>query len=296
MHGQPVPSKCAVVEVTTIRKGREFENLDYLDEVEGIEKLKDAKRNFILWSCKDIIIKICSPPIVLLLSRENEGTPTSQNTICSTAAFTPCENPPKTTPPPGIQHLHNLLSIILLSVVLLRMVFLQSLLFTLPLLFKINQRNKLFSNVLLHMFILWNLHTLLLFFKIYQLNKLLSSVLLHMFILRSLLLTVPILFKIYQLNKLLSSVLLHIFIFWSLLHTLHLLFKIHQMNNLLSSVLLYMFIIQSSSSHYLSFSNSTKNSEEEGCHFPKPAKILRPYLTNFMMVWRIIKPRNHWRT
>jgi hypothetical protein len=28
----------------------------------------------------------------------------------------------------------------------------------------------------------------------------------------------------------------------------------------------------------------------------KPAKILRPYLTNFMMVLRIIKPRNRWRT
>jgi hypothetical protein len=48
MHGQPVPSECVVVEVTTIREVREFENLDYPDEEEGIEKLKDAKRNFIL--------------------------------------------------------------------------------------------------------------------------------------------------------------------------------------------------------------------------------------------------------
>jgi hypothetical protein len=50
---------------------------------------------------------------------------------------------------PKIQHLHNLLSIILPH-----MVILQSLLLTLPLLFKIYQLNKLLSNVLLHMFIL----------------------------------------------------------------------------------------------------------------------------------------------
>jgi hypothetical protein len=48
MHGRPVPSECAVVEVTTIREGREFEDLDYLDEKEGIEKLIYAKGNFIL--------------------------------------------------------------------------------------------------------------------------------------------------------------------------------------------------------------------------------------------------------
>jgi hypothetical protein len=57
MHGRPVPSKCAVVEVTTIREGHEFKDLDYPDEEEGIEKLKDAKRNFILWPHKDIIRK-----------------------------------------------------------------------------------------------------------------------------------------------------------------------------------------------------------------------------------------------
>jgi hypothetical protein len=55
---------------------------------------------------------------------------------------------------PKIQHVHNPLSIILLSIVLLHMVFLQSLLLTLPLLFKIYQLNKLISNVLRHMFIL----------------------------------------------------------------------------------------------------------------------------------------------
>jgi hypothetical protein len=47
-----------VVDVTTIREGCEFENLDYQDEEERIEKLKDVKRNFILWPCKDIIVKI----------------------------------------------------------------------------------------------------------------------------------------------------------------------------------------------------------------------------------------------
>jgi hypothetical protein len=65
MHGWPVPSECAVVKVTMIREGREFENLDYPDEEEGIEKLKDAKVNFILWPRKDIIIKTRSSPIIL---------------------------------------------------------------------------------------------------------------------------------------------------------------------------------------------------------------------------------------
>jgi hypothetical protein len=48
MHGWPIPSECVVVEVTTIREGHEFEDLDYPYEEEGIEKLKDAKENFIL--------------------------------------------------------------------------------------------------------------------------------------------------------------------------------------------------------------------------------------------------------
>jgi hypothetical protein len=66
-----------------------------------------------------------------------------------------------------IHHLHNLLSIILPSIVLLHKVIHKSLLLTLPL------------------------------FKIHQLDMLLSNVLLHMFILRSLLLTLPLLFKIH---------------------------------------------------------------------------------------------------
>jgi hypothetical protein len=43
MHGRPIPSECAVVEVIMIREGHEFEDLDYPDKEEGIEKLKDAK-------------------------------------------------------------------------------------------------------------------------------------------------------------------------------------------------------------------------------------------------------------
>jgi hypothetical protein len=57
MHYRPIPSECEVVEVPMIREGRELEDLDYPDEEEGIEKLKDAKENFILWPRKDIIIK-----------------------------------------------------------------------------------------------------------------------------------------------------------------------------------------------------------------------------------------------
>jgi hypothetical protein len=64
MHGRPIPSECGVVEVTTIREGHEFEDLDYLVKEEGIEKLKDDKGNFILWPGKDIILKIHSSPIV----------------------------------------------------------------------------------------------------------------------------------------------------------------------------------------------------------------------------------------
>jgi hypothetical protein len=72
MCDQPVLLECAVVEVTTIREGHEFEDLDYLDEEEGIEKLKDAKGNFILWPRKDILLKICSTPIVSPQTREDE--------------------------------------------------------------------------------------------------------------------------------------------------------------------------------------------------------------------------------
>jgi hypothetical protein len=100
MHGWSVLSECVVVEVTTIREGHEFENLDYPDEEEGIMKLKDAKGNFILWPRKDIIIKTHFSSIVSSQNREDEGTPTSQDTIHNTAAFTlPSQNPPKTIPP-----------------------------------------------------------------------------------------------------------------------------------------------------------------------------------------------------
>jgi hypothetical protein len=92
---------CVVVEVTMIREGHAFEDLDYPNEEEGIEKPNDAKGNFILWPRKDIIIKTRSSPIILMQSREDECTPTSQNTIRIIVAFTPpSQNPPKTTPPP----------------------------------------------------------------------------------------------------------------------------------------------------------------------------------------------------
>jgi hypothetical protein len=101
MHGRPIPLECAVVEVTMIREGCEFEDLDYLDEEEGIEKLKDAKGNFMLWPHKDIILNTHSSPIVSPQNRDDEGTPSSQNTLHSTARFTPpSQNPPQTTPPP----------------------------------------------------------------------------------------------------------------------------------------------------------------------------------------------------
>jgi hypothetical protein len=154
MHGWPIPSECAVVEVTTIREGHEFEDLDYPYEEEGIEKLKDAKENFILWLHKDIILKTRSSLIVSPQSKEDEGSPTSQNTICNTTGFTPHLKILHKLPLlPKIQHLHNLLSIILLIIILLYMVIFQNLLLTLPLL-KIHQLNKLLSIVLLHMFIL----------------------------------------------------------------------------------------------------------------------------------------------
>jgi hypothetical protein len=36
LHGQPIPAKCTVVEVTMIKEGHEFEDLDYPDEEEGL--------------------------------------------------------------------------------------------------------------------------------------------------------------------------------------------------------------------------------------------------------------------
>jgi hypothetical protein len=47
MHGQSIPLECAVIEVTTIREGHDFEDLDYPDKEEGIVKLKDAIRIWI---------------------------------------------------------------------------------------------------------------------------------------------------------------------------------------------------------------------------------------------------------
>jgi hypothetical protein len=79
-HGRSIPAECAVVEVTTIREGHEFDDLDYPDEDEGIEKLVDAKGIFILWPHKDIIVKIRSSPIILPWSTEAGGTPTSNMT------------------------------------------------------------------------------------------------------------------------------------------------------------------------------------------------------------------------
>jgi hypothetical protein len=70
LHGRPIPAECAVVEVTTIREGHEFEDLEYPDEDEGIEKLVDAKGTFILCPRKDIIIKTSSSLIVSPLSTE----------------------------------------------------------------------------------------------------------------------------------------------------------------------------------------------------------------------------------
>jgi hypothetical protein len=101
MHGWPIPSECAVVKVTMIRQGHEFENLDNPDKEGGIEKLDYAKGNFILWPRTNIIIKTRSSPIVSPQSKEDEGTLTSQNTIRITTVFTPpYENPAKTIPSP----------------------------------------------------------------------------------------------------------------------------------------------------------------------------------------------------
>jgi hypothetical protein len=76
-HDQSVPAECAVVKVTTIREGREFEDHDYPDEDEGIDKLNDAKGTFTLRPRKDIIVKTRSPSIISPQSTEAGGTPTS---------------------------------------------------------------------------------------------------------------------------------------------------------------------------------------------------------------------------
>jgi hypothetical protein len=74
MHDQSTTSECALVEVTTIREVREFEDLDYPNEEEGIEKLKDAKDNSILWPRKNIILKTHSSMIVLSQNKDYEDT------------------------------------------------------------------------------------------------------------------------------------------------------------------------------------------------------------------------------
>jgi hypothetical protein len=40
MHGWPIPSECSVVEVTMIKEGREFEDLDYPNKEEAIKNMK----------------------------------------------------------------------------------------------------------------------------------------------------------------------------------------------------------------------------------------------------------------
>jgi hypothetical protein len=65
LHGRPILAVCAVVKVTTIIEGHEFEDLDCPNEDEGIEKLVDANGTFILWPRKDIIVKTRSSSIVL---------------------------------------------------------------------------------------------------------------------------------------------------------------------------------------------------------------------------------------
>jgi hypothetical protein len=110
IFGRFILSRCAMVEVTTIREDCEFEDTDYLDEDEGVEKLKDVKGNFILLPHKDINLKTRSSSIVLPQKREDEGTPNSQITLRSTIGFTPSsENHTQTTPenPPPTQSLEH---------------------------------------------------------------------------------------------------------------------------------------------------------------------------------------------
>jgi hypothetical protein len=95
LHGRPVPAECVVVEVTTISEGREFEDLDYPNEDEGIEKLVDAKGIFILWCCKDIIVKIRSSSIVSPQNIEARGTPTL-NMLKPAQRSLPSATPPPT--------------------------------------------------------------------------------------------------------------------------------------------------------------------------------------------------------
>jgi hypothetical protein len=100
LHGWSVPADCAVVEVTMIREGREFEDLDYPNEEEGIEKLVDAKGTFILWPRKDIIVKTRLSSIVSPQSTAVGGTPTS-------SMSKPSQNSHTTVTPPPVQDHQN---------------------------------------------------------------------------------------------------------------------------------------------------------------------------------------------
>jgi hypothetical protein len=95
LHGWPVLEKCAMVEVTMIRECREFKDLDYPNEEEGIEKLVDVKRTFILWPREDIIVRTRSLLIVSPWSTEAGDTPTSNLPL-------PAQDPHAlATPPPA---------------------------------------------------------------------------------------------------------------------------------------------------------------------------------------------------
>jgi hypothetical protein len=94
-HGWHVPVECAVVEVTTIREGGQFEDLDYPNEDEGIEKFVDSNGTFILWPHKDIIVKTRLMPIVSLRSIEAGGTTTSNMPKPAQSSH------PSATPPPA---------------------------------------------------------------------------------------------------------------------------------------------------------------------------------------------------
>jgi hypothetical protein len=100
LHSRPVPAEYAVVKVTTIRDGHEFEDLDYPNEEEGIEKPVDAKGTFILWPRKDIIVKTRSSSIVSPWRIEAEGTPTS-------SMPKPAQNSHTSVTPPPVQDPQN---------------------------------------------------------------------------------------------------------------------------------------------------------------------------------------------
>jgi hypothetical protein len=153
--------------MTTIKEVHEFEDQDCPDEKEGIEKLKNAKGNFIVCPRKDIILKIHSSSIVSPKKKEDEGTPTSKILF----------------------HLKTLIHIILYSR-------------KIPCLALHDVKTLfLFLNIILHKF-LFLLHILLLLKIIFLLHNfllpstillLLNSILHNILILQSLLLKIPLL-------------------------------------------------------------------------------------------------------